>query len=109
MPDNRCKALSYRNVTPPSPSLFDAGLLPAARPCSSDTLLRHLCLFCRAMAAPTVPLESRGSDSVQRCTSRQLMSVAPMMDWTDVYFRQLARLISKHTWLYTEMVVVRTL
>ena len=34
------------------------------------------------------------------------MSVAPMMDWTDVYFRQLVRLLSKHTWLYTEMVVV---
>ena len=38
--------------------------------------------------------------------ARQLMSVAPMMDWTDVYFRQLARLLSRHTWLYTEMVVV---
>ena len=37
---------------------------------------------------------------------RQLMSVAPMMDWTDVYFRQLARLLSRRTWLYTEMVVV---
>lgn len=39
----------------------------------------------------------------------QLMSVAPMMDWTDVYYRQLARLISRHTWLYTEMVVDQTL
>ena len=35
------------------------------------------------------------------------MSVAPMMDWTDLYFRQLTRLLSRHTWLYTEMVVVR--
>ncbi|KAK9804135.1 hypothetical protein WJX73_003545 [Symbiochloris irregularis] len=35
----------------------------------------------------------------------QLLSVAPMMDWTDIHYRQLARLISKHTWLYTEMVV----
>ncbi len=34
------------------------------------------------------------------------MSVAPMMDWTDLYFRQLTRLLSRHTWLYTEMVVV---
>eukprot|EP00798_Chlamydomonas_sp_ICE-L_P026848 gene26848-4451_t len=34
--------------------------------------------------------------------SRQLLSVAPMMDWTDVYFRQLARLLSKRTWLWTE-------
>ena len=30
------------------------------------------------------------------------------MDWTDVHFRQLARLISKHTWLWTEMVVDNT-
>lgn len=31
------------------------------------------------------------------------------MDWTDVHYRQLARLISKHTYLYTEMVVDSTL
>ena len=31
------------------------------------------------------------------------------MDWTDVHFRQLVRLISRHTWLYTEMVVDNTL
>ena len=31
------------------------------------------------------------------------------MDWTDVYYRQLARMISRHTWLYTEMVVDQTL
>ncbi|KAK9829203.1 hypothetical protein WJX72_004471 [[Myrmecia] bisecta] len=39
----------------------------------------------------------------------QLLSVAPMMDWTDVHYRQLARLLSKNTWLYTEMVVDKTL
>jgi tRNA-dihydrouridine synthase A len=31
------------------------------------------------------------------------------MDWTDVHYRQLARLISRQTWLYTEMVVDSTL
>ncbi|EFN54753.1 hypothetical protein CHLNCDRAFT_23819 [Chlorella variabilis] len=31
------------------------------------------------------------------------------MDWTDLYYRQLARLISRHTWLYTEMVVDQTI
>lgn len=31
------------------------------------------------------------------------------MDWTDVHYRQLARLMSRHTWLYTEMVVDSTL
>ena len=30
------------------------------------------------------------------------------MDWTDIHYRQLARCISKHTWLYTEMVVDST-
>jgi tRNA-dihydrouridine synthase A len=30
------------------------------------------------------------------------------MDWTDIHYRQLARIISKRTWLWTEMVVDRT-
>ena len=32
-----------------------------------------------------------------------------MMDWTDNHFRFLARLLSRHAWLYTEMVVDNTL
>ena len=40
---------------------------------------------------------------------KQLLSVAPMMDWTDVYYRNLARMLTKHTWLYTEMIVDKTL
>ncbi|XP_042391019.1 tRNA-dihydrouridine(20/20a) synthase-like isoform X4 [Zingiber officinale] len=39
----------------------------------------------------------------------QLFSVAPMMDWTDNHYRTLARLISIHAWLYTEMVVAETI
>ncbi|WP_051201905.1 tRNA dihydrouridine(20/20a) synthase DusA [Ferrimonas senticii] len=31
-------------------------------------------------------------------------SIAPMLDWTDRHYRYMARLISKHTLLYTEMV-----
>ncbi|PKA51481.1 tRNA-dihydrouridine synthase A [Apostasia shenzhenica] len=38
-----------------------------------------------------------------------LFSVAPMMDWTDNHFRTLARLISRHAWLYTEMIVAETI
>lgn len=38
-----------------------------------------------------------------------MLSVAPMMDWTDLHYRQLARLLSKHTWLWTEMVVDKTI
>ncbi|XP_020212126.1 uncharacterized protein LOC109796759 [Cajanus cajan] len=38
-----------------------------------------------------------------------LFSVAPMMDWTDHHYRTLARLISKHAWLYTEMLAAETI
>jgi tRNA-dihydrouridine synthase A len=31
------------------------------------------------------------------------------MDWTDVHFRQLARLLSRKVWLWTEMVVANTI
>ena len=32
-----------------------------------------------------------------------------MMEWTDNHYRQLARLLSRHTGLYTEMVVDQTI
>ncbi|XP_012475435.1 uncharacterized protein LOC105791765 isoform X1 [Gossypium raimondii] len=38
-----------------------------------------------------------------------LFSVAPMMEWTDNHYRTLARLISKHAWLYTEMLAAETI
>lgn len=31
------------------------------------------------------------------------------MDWTDLHYRQLARMLSKRTWLWTEMVVDKTI
>ena len=37
------------------------------------------------------------------------LSVAPMMDWTDRHCRQFHRHITKHTWLYTEMVTTGAL
>tara|TARA_B110000003_G_scaffold981_2_gene1028 strand:- start:172 stop:1920 length:1749 start_codon:yes stop_codon:yes gene_type:complete len=42
-------------------------------------------------------------------TPPQLLSVAPMMDYTTAHFRHLCRLLSSHTWLYTEMEVDQTL
>ena len=45
------------------------------------------------------------------CLDAELLSLAEIcyrMDWTDIHYRQLARCISKHTWLYTEMVVDST-
>lgn len=38
-----------------------------------------------------------------------LFSVAPMMDWTDNHYRTLARILSKHAWLYTEMLAAETI
>jgi tRNA-dihydrouridine synthase A len=48
------------------------------------------------------------SDQAAVVASRRL-SVAPMMDWTDRHCRVFHRHISKHTWLYTEMVTTGAL
>ena len=39
----------------------------------------------------------------------RILSVAPMLDWTDRYCRYFLRLISRHTLLYTEMVTTGAL
>lgn len=39
----------------------------------------------------------------------RLLSIAPMMDWTDRHFRYLARLVSKKILLYTEMVTANAI
>ncbi|TGK35613.1 tRNA dihydrouridine(20/20a) synthase DusA [Leptospira gomenensis] len=44
------------------------------------------------------------SETDPKFPKRYPVSVAPMMDWTDRHFRYFLRLISKHTFLYTEMV-----
>ncbi len=41
--------------------------------------------------------------------SPRRVCVAPMMDWTDRHCRYFHRLISRHTWLYTEMVTTGAL
>ena len=38
-----------------------------------------------------------------------ICSVAPMMEWTDNHYRTVARIISKHAWLYTEMLAAETI
>nr|WP_269326183.1 tRNA dihydrouridine(20/20a) synthase DusA [Chromobacterium piscinae] len=37
------------------------------------------------------------------------LSVAPMLDWTDRHYRYFARQITRHAWLYTEMVTTGAL
>jgi tRNA-dihydrouridine synthase A len=44
-----------------------------------------------------------------RPTSTSLLSVAPMMEYTTPHFRVMCRLMSAHTWLWTEMEVDQTL
>src|ERR1700733_14683472 len=50
----------------------------------------------------------RPMSSAQTPSPRRV-SVAPMMDWTDRHCRSLHRVISRHTWLYTEMVTTGAL
>ncbi len=40
---------------------------------------------------------------------KRTVSVAPMLDWTDRHCRQFHRQITRHTWLYTEMVTTGAL
>lgn len=47
--------------------------------------------------------------SIASKISPRRISVAPMMDWTDRHCRSLHRMISRHTWLYTEMVTTGAL
>ncbi|KAG7036588.1 dusA [Cucurbita argyrosperma subsp. argyrosperma] len=53
--------------------------------------------------------EGSEAEMVARRYSPPLFSVAPMMDWTDNHYRTLARMISKHAWLYTEMLAAETI
>ena len=39
----------------------------------------------------------------------RILSVAPMIDWTDRHCRRFHRAITKHTWLYTEMITTGAL
>jgi tRNA-dihydrouridine synthase A len=42
-------------------------------------------------------------------TTKRTISVAPMMDWTDRHCRMFHRQITRHSWLYTEMVTTGAL
>jgi tRNA-dihydrouridine synthase A len=49
------------------------------------------------------------ADRANRIASPRRVSVAPMLDWTDRHCRSLHRFISRHAWLYTEMVTTGAL
>ncbi|KAK9082135.1 hypothetical protein Syun_031072 [Stephania yunnanensis] len=68
--------------------------------------------FCHSSSSSSSSSSSKNNNvkkSVQDPYFPPRFSVAPMMDWTDNHYRTLARLISKHAWLYTEMVVAETI
>jgi tRNA-dihydrouridine synthase A len=46
---------------------------------------------------------------MSKTKSKRTISVAPMMDWTDRHCRVFHRQITRHTWLYTEMVTTGAL
>jgi tRNA-dihydrouridine synthase A len=55
----------------------------------------------------TIPTDQAANDNAAPRGRR--LSVAPMMDWTDRHCRHFHRIISQHTWLYTEMVTTGAL
>ena len=42
-------------------------------------------------------------------TGTRRLSIAPMLDWTDRHFRYFVRLLTRHTFLYTEMITSQAL
>nr|WP_089083831.1 tRNA dihydrouridine(20/20a) synthase DusA [Aquitalea magnusonii] len=55
------------------------------------------------------PTASPATPGVRAALPSRRLSVAPMLDWTDRHYRYFARQISRHTWLYTEMVTTGAL
>ncbi|HZJ82054.1 MAG TPA: tRNA dihydrouridine(20/20a) synthase DusA [Guyparkeria sp.] len=56
-----------------------------------------------------MPPDHIPTPSAEQSTSPWRFCVAPMLDWTDRHYRFLARLLSRHTRLYTEMVTTGAL
>ncbi|GAA0166720.1 oxidoreductase [Lithospermum erythrorhizon] len=64
---------------------------------------RKACIYCQKYQLHTDSKMTMGS------YLPPWFSVAPMMEWTDNHYRTLARMISKHAWLYTEMLAAETI
>ena len=67
--------------------------------------------FVRAAGPPRRHAGNRPTAGTAGCsaTPASALSVAPMMEYTDVHFRALARILSRNALLYTEMEVDQTL
>src|ERR1700740_2915226 len=64
--------------------------------------------FCVRLLALKMNLHAKPVPHLEMVKQRKI-SVAPMMDWTDRHCRVFHRHISRHTWLYTEMVTTGAL
>ncbi|CAF2064022.1 unnamed protein product [Brassica napus] len=82
--------------------------LPSVRPNVSEMFK---CSSLRRFHSPVLkqPTAARFSTNSSSPYLPPLFSVAPMMEWTDNHYRTLARIITKHAWLYTEMIAAQTL
>ncbi|MCG8994745.1 tRNA dihydrouridine(20/20a) synthase DusA [Laribacter hongkongensis] len=54
-------------------------------------------------------LKTPANQGFQGNPGSRRVCIAPMLDWTDRHYRYFARLLSRHTWLYTEMVTTGAL
>jgi tRNA-dihydrouridine synthase A len=61
------------------------------------------------MSTVTAPASTSATEADSSPYRGRRLSVAPMMDWTDRHCRVFHRHITKHTWLYTEMVTTGAL
>lgn len=84
---------------------MQAGGIPVA-PCRF--ILARLCAEFAAYFATQFEEFMMMDNSLNSLNKRRL-SVAPMMDWTDRHCRVFHRQLSRHTWLYTEMVTTGAL
>ena len=48
--------------------------------------------------------KTRENKELVEYKQKRRVCVAPMLDWTDRHYRHMARQITRHTWLYTEMI-----
>ncbi|GMH04410.1 hypothetical protein Nepgr_006249 [Nepenthes gracilis] len=76
---------------------------------SSNIIFGRLTTSKKVLSCPQIRPLRTVSSMVVSLYHQPLFSVAPMMDWTDNHYRTLARLISKHAWLYTEMIAAETI
>lgn len=61
------------------------------------------------IAHHTASHHASGQPSTSPGLPPRRLAVAPMLDWTDRHYRYFARHITRHTWLYTEMVTTGAL